>query len=69
MPTNTRPLKAGIIGLGVGEAHLRSYQSIPDVEVTKICDIDPTRLAEIAKRYDVPGQTTDYRQVTQDPDI
>jgi len=28
-----RPLKAGVIGLGVGEAHLKSYRRIDGVEV------------------------------------
>ena len=34
-------LNIGIIGLGVGEAHLKSYKNIPNVEVISICDIDP----------------------------
>ena len=55
--------------MGVGEAHLRSYQSVEGVEVSGICDIDPDRLDEIANRYDVPGRHADYRGVTEDPDI
>lgn len=64
-----RPIRAGIIGLGVGEAHLRSYQSIPGCEVVAICDIDPARLKEIGDRYDVGGRSTDFRAVTEHPDI
>ncbi|MCZ6770877.1 MAG: Gfo/Idh/MocA family oxidoreductase, partial [Proteobacteria bacterium] len=62
-------IRAGVVGLGVGEAHLRSYQSVEGVEVSGICDIDPDRLDEIANRYDVPGRHSDYRGVTEDPDI
>ncbi len=62
-------MKAGIVGLGVGEAHLRSYQNIPGVEVVAVCDSDPTRLQDIADRYDIAGRATDYRRLTEDPDI
>ena len=65
----TTPLRVGIIGLGVGEAHLASYQSLPDVEVSAICDIDPARLAEIGDRYNIAARHTDWRAITDDPDI
>ena len=60
-------LRIGIVGLGVGEAHLASYQALPDVEVRAICDIDPARLAEIGDRYDVRGRHTDWRAIIDDP--
>ena len=62
-------IRAGVIGLGVGEAHLRSYQSIPEVSVQAICDIDPARLEDIGARYDVAERHTDYRRITEHPDI
>lgn len=62
-------LRAGIIGLGVGEAHVRSYQAIEGVEVSAICDIDPARLEEIGDRYGVESRHTDFRAVTEHPDI
>ena len=66
----SKPLiKVGIIGLGVGEAHLRSYQDIDDVQVKSICDIDNSRLETIADRYDIAYKFTDYRKLTEDPDI
>ena len=64
-----RPLRAGIIGLGVGEAHLRSYQSIEGVEVAAICDIDPVRLRDIGDRYGIGARHTDYRAITENPEI
>ncbi|WP_341704124.1 Gfo/Idh/MocA family oxidoreductase [Ferrovibrio sp.] len=67
MPLKT--IRAGVVGLGVGEAHLRSYQSIPGCEVTAICDIDAARLAEIGDRYGVANRSTDYRAVTENPAI
>jgi len=62
-------LRAGVIGLGVGEAHLKSYQAIEGVEVAAVCDIDADRLAEIGDRYGVAGRHADYRRITEDPEI
>ena len=67
--TEIRTLCVGVIGLGVGEAHIRSYQAIPGVTVRGICDIDPNRLAEIGERYGVERLHADYRGVTEDPEI
>ena len=64
-----RELRAGVIGLGVGEAHLRAYQAIPGVEVAAICDIDPARLDEIGDRYGVARRGPDYRAITEAGDI
>ncbi len=64
-----KALRAGVIGLGVGEAHLRSYQAIDGVEVAAICDINPTRLAEIGDRYGIGGRHADYRAITEDSEI
>jgi len=59
----------GIIGLGVGEQHLIRYQSLADVEVAAICDIDPVRLSEVGLRHGVSEHHTDYRRITENPDI
>lgn len=65
----TKTLRVGVIGLGVGEAHLASYQSLPEVEVAAICDIDPARLDEIGDRYDVAARHLDWRRIAEDPNI
>lgn len=64
-----RNLKVGIIGLGVGEQHLISYVAQPDCEVTAICDLSAERAREIGDRYGVAARHTDYRRITEDPDI
>lgn len=33
-------IRAGIIGLGVGEAHIKGYESHKNCKVTKVCDFD-----------------------------
>ena len=65
----TKTIRAGIIGLGVGEAHLRSYQSVSGCEVLSICDIDPVRLKEIGDCYGISERSIDYRAITEHPDI
>jgi predicted dehydrogenase len=62
-------IKVGIIGLGVGEAHLRSYQALDNVEVSAICDIDDVRLEEVGNRYGIEHRVSDFKKVTEDPDI
>lgn len=64
-----RKLKIGVIGLGVGEQHIIGYQRIPNVEVTDICDIDPSVLKIVGDRNDVPNRHHDYKQITENPNI
>lgn len=62
-------LRVGVVGLGVGEQHVKTYASLPDVEVVAVCDIDPAKLAEVADRYGVPCRETEWRRITEAPDI
>lgn len=64
-----RALRAGIVGLGVGEQHLKSYRRDPACEVVAVCDIDPAQLDVVQRRYDIPRGETDWRRVTEAPDI
>ena len=64
-----RKLKIGVIGLGVGEQHVIGYQRIPNVEVTDICDIDPSVLKIVGDRNDVPNRHQNYKQITETPNI
>ena len=63
------PIKAGVIGLGVGEQHIRSYQNIPGCEVLAVCDRDADRLGDIADQYEIPTRQTDWRYLTEHPDL
>lgn len=66
--TETR-LRAGIIGLGVGERHLGCYEAHPDCEVTTLCDFDRAKLHEVGLRH--PGKQLIERaeDLLNDPDI
>ena len=46
-------LKAGIIGLGVGESHIEGYNAHPGCEVTALCDFSEEKLALARTKF--PG--------------
>jgi len=62
-------LKAGVIGLGVGERHLAGYKQIDGVTVKAIADIDPDKLETVGTRQDVAERHTDWRRIVEDPEI
>ena len=65
----TRALRAGVVGLGIGEQHVVGYNAVDGVVVTDVCDIDPDKLRAVGARNRVPSLHTDYRGVTENPDI
>jgi predicted dehydrogenase len=57
-------LKVGVVGAGIGRHHLNGYQVLSnEVEVVALCDLNETRLNEIAHTYHVPQRYTDYQQL------
>jgi predicted dehydrogenase len=53
------PLKVGVIGVGVGRAHLGGYQALGnEVEIVSLCDLDAARLKEIGDKFNVPQRYT-----------
>jgi predicted dehydrogenase len=43
-------LKVGVIGLGMGGAHINGFRTHPNVEVTAAADTDPARLEQRGKK-------------------
>lgn len=62
-------LKAGIIGLGVGEAHIAGYEAHPGCRVVALCDFDRARLAVAKESYPGKRLTDRAEEILQDPDI
>lgn len=62
-------LRAGVIGLGVGEQHVRGYQAIPGVDVAAVCDLDADHARRLGRRYGVAVATDRFEDVTEDPSI
>ncbi|MEG0049993.1 MAG: Gfo/Idh/MocA family oxidoreductase [Clostridia bacterium] len=54
--TYGKTLRVGIIGTGwIAEAHIESYQHMPDVEVVALADLIPGKAEKFAERYGVKG--------------
>src|SRR5262245_40254125 len=67
---NMSRLKVGVVGVGVGRIHLRGYQALPqEVEVVAVCDLNETRLNQVADEYKVPLRFTDYQQLFQSGEV
>jgi len=64
-----KKLRAGIIGLGVGEKHIDGYQSHPDCEVVALCDFDENKLAAALKNYPHLRLTPNAGDILEDPEI
>ena len=61
--------KVGVIGLGMGQGHLRGYSAQSDVQILGIADIDEKRLSASKAQYNVPNAFTDYHALLALPDL
>lgn len=53
-------VKIGIIGTGgISESHIQAYRKNPNVELYAFCDINPERLEEMGKKYQIDRLYTD----------
>lgn len=68
-----QPLRAAVIGMGVGDSHAKAYANNRGVQLTALCDLSEVRLAEIADKYHIPvqGRFTDYKKLLDEikPDL
>jgi predicted dehydrogenase len=67
--TDSRRLKVGIIGCGVGFLHLQGFAEIPRAEVVAIAGLEEERCRDLAKQFDVPRVYRDYQDLVADPDV
>lgn len=62
-------VKAGIIGLGVGEQLLRLLDDREDVDVLAICDSNPKKLLEVSSKFPkVKSYQNDF-EIIENPEI
>ena len=56
----SKRLKVGVVGGGIGAAHIEAYQQLPDLyEVVAFCDID-TAKTDKAKEFGIADTTTSF---------
>src|SRR5258706_14964676 len=65
------PLRAAIIGLGIGKAHAKGYTGNHGATLVALCETDETRLYDLAKQYGVPreGCFTDYKRMLAETEL
>src|SRR4051794_8316733 len=68
-PQTARPLRVGVIGAGVGTAHILGYNQLPGVEVRALADLNDERLQQVAAKYGVPETYHAYEELLAQPEI
>ena len=60
-----QPLRAGVIGLGIGKNHAEGYATDPGTVLVALCDSDPLRLREYGQKYNIPAEYLfhDYKEM------
>lgn len=57
----TRRLTVGVVGAGIGAAHIAAYRELPALyKVEAICDIDAERAGKVAAENGIPDALTDF---------
>ena len=62
-------VRVGVIGLGMGRAHLAGYQSCPDCKIVAICDMDKGRLASAGDEFEVEERFTRIEEMLAMKDL
>ncbi len=65
----TNKLKVGIVGANRGSSYFHQFGTITETEVAAICDINETSLQNLAERFNVPYQFTDYTEMLDAVDL
>lgn len=59
-------IRAGIIGAGIGQAHLAGYKQVPEAKVVAICDQNEERARKMAQDYEIDVEIyTDHREMIE----
>lgn len=64
-----KTLRVGIIGLGVGEQHVKAYYQHPNCQVTMLCDESEEKLAAVGRQYLGASLTRQASEVLENPDV
>jgi myo-inositol 2-dehydrogenase / D-chiro-inositol 1-dehydrogenase len=63
-------VRVGIIGSGfVSQVHAEAFQEVPEAEIVATCGSTEVKVAEFARKWNIPFTTTDYRRLLERKDI
>src|SRR4028119_2152651 len=62
-PSDT--IRVGIIGAGIGQAHVKGYKQVPSAEVMAVCDLNTDRARNVAQEAELHDAQifADYREM------
>lgn len=69
MSVQTKPLKVGVIGLGVGQAHVEAYDRHPQTNIFALCDMLQEKRDWAAEHYPEAGITASAEEILTDPRV
>ncbi len=62
----SKRLKVGVVGGGIGVAHITAYRDLPDLyEVVAFCDIDPEKAEKVAAEYGIADTMTSFDELLE----
>lgn len=59
MSQTARPIRVGVVGMGMGRHHAEQYRRVPECELVALCDVDELRLKHVAEQMAVTRTFTD----------
>lgn len=62
-------LKAAVIGLGMGKAHVRGFQSHNDVEVVAVADLNGELCEQVKEEFSIPRAYTNPEEMLKSEEI
>ncbi len=62
-------IRAGVIGLGVGQRHAEAYSRHPEVELRSLCDLDSEKLKTAQELFPQATLTTNAMTLLRDPQL
>ncbi|MBE1611564.1 Gfo/Idh/MocA family protein [Actinopolymorpha pittospori] len=69
-PEPSRPLRVGVIGLGfAGQAALKGFLALPDVDVIALAGLEADRLAELGKEHSIPHLYARWQDLLERDDL
>ena len=68
-PRATQPLRAGVIGTGMGRYHMQGYATHPRSELVAVCDLNLPEAKEFAAKYGAKHVFRNYRDLLAMDDL
>jgi predicted dehydrogenase len=64
-------VRVGVIGLRIGQAHIKGYNKVPQCEVVALCDLDESRAVATQRDCELGKAQifTDYRAMLEDAEL